>query len=85
MSVSHRFYNVRFIDQDLYLAPEEVQSRGVATGGISVYISPPQKKISLPYKFLYDYWLLFFLFDWRSSYSARGTLTCFDFEIGMTS
>jgi len=26
-------------------------TRGVATGGISVYMPPPQKKISLPYKF----------------------------------
>ena len=34
--------------------------RGIATGGISVYIPPPQKKISLPYKCLCVYWLFFF-------------------------
>jgi len=36
--------------------------RGVATGGLSVYIyiPPPQKEISLPYKFLCGYWLFFF-------------------------
>jgi len=43
--------------------------RGVATGGISVYIP---LKISLPYKFL-----LAVLF-------TCGTLTCFDFEIGIS-
>ena len=47
-------------------------SRGVATGGgyIGIYTPPP--KISLPYKFL-----LAVLF-------TCGTLTSFDFEIGMT-
>jgi len=48
----------------------EVFCRGVAMGG---YISIYTPKISLPYKFL-----LAVLF-------TCGTLTCFDFEIGMTS
>jgi len=50
----------------------QVSARGVATEG---YIGIYTPKISLPYKFLCGYWLFFSLFDRRSSYSARGTLT----------
>ena len=43
--------------------------QGRSDGGISVYTP----KISLPYKFL------------LAALFTCGTLTCFDFEIGMTS
>jgi len=53
------------------------EARGVAMGVYRyIYTPPPKKKISLPYNFFM--WLLVVLF-------TCGTLTCFDFEIGMTS
>ena len=54
---------------NLYTRTLQVLVRGVATGGISVYIPPKKAFVSS---------LLAVLF-------TCGTLTCFDFENGMTS
>jgi len=56
------------------------RGQGRSDGGISVYTPPKKKKISLPYNFyvVTGCSLLAVLF-------TCGTLTCFDFEIGMTS
>ena len=64
---------VQFAEMGAHCKVQGECDQGRSDGGIYRYIPPLKKKISLPYKFL-----LAVLF-------TCGTLTCFDFEIGMTS